>query len=133
LSLLITTLAMWGHRRRCSPPLHAIWAGKGKIHCSANLSALLIDCSPSPGLNAGLALLQETVNLSPTFLPSHNDSLHRRGSRLSGGLLKCRLLVDSEPMRLKRLLGNLCERLSLHEIRRVGSLPQGAPSVELQI
>lgn len=108
LSLLIATLAALGHRGAVASGDARDLAGKAKS-IVGNLSALLNGLLDISRLDAGVVTVaKETVNLSQLFNQLGNEFAPVAKDRgLDWRVIESRLLVDSDPMMLKRLLDNL--------------------------
>jgi signal transduction histidine kinase/CheY-like chemotaxis protein len=136
LSLLITTLAMLGHRGAVASGDARDLAGKAKS-IVGNLSALLNGLLDISRLDAGVVTVaRETVNLSQLFYHLSNEFAPAAKDRgLDWRIVECRLLVDSDPMMLKRILGNLLS--NAFRYTRSGGVLLGCrrrgASVEIQI
>jgi signal transduction histidine kinase len=136
LSLLITTLAMLGHRGAVASGDARDLAGKAKS-IVGNLSALLNGLLDISRLDAGVVTVaRETVNLSQLFYHLSNEFAPAAKERgLDWRVVECRLLVDSDPMMLKRILGNLLS--NAFRYTRSGGVLLGCrrrgASVEIQI
>jgi signal transduction histidine kinase/CheY-like chemotaxis protein len=136
LSLLITTLAMLGHRGAVASGDARDLAGKAKS-IVGNLSALLNGLLDISRLDAGVVTVaRETVNLSQLFYHLSNEFAPAAKDRgLDWRVVECRLLVDSDPMMLKRILGNLLS--NAFRYTRSGGVLLGCrrrgASVEIQI
>jgi signal transduction histidine kinase/CheY-like chemotaxis protein len=136
LSLLITTLAMLGHRGAVASGDARDLASKAKS-IVGNLSALLNGLLDISRLDAGVVTVaRETVNLSQLFYHLGNEFAPAAKDRgLDWRVVECRLLVDSDPMMLKRILGNLLSNAFRYTISGgvlLGCRRRGA-SVEIQI
>ncbi|UGY22155.1 hybrid sensor histidine kinase/response regulator [Bradyrhizobium septentrionale] len=108
LSLLIATLAALGHRGAVQSGDARDLAGKAKS-IVGNLSALLNGLLDISRLDAGVVTVaKETVNLSQLFYQLNNEFASVAKDRgLDWRVVESRLQVDSDPMMLKRVLGNL--------------------------
>jgi signal transduction histidine kinase len=108
LSLLIATLAALGHRGAVQSGDARDLAGKAKS-IVGNLSALLNGLLDISRLDAGVVTVaRETVNLSQLFDHLSNEFAATAKDRgLHWRVVESRLQVDSDPMMLKRVLGNL--------------------------
>ena len=108
LSLLITKLAMLGHRGAVQSADARDLAAKAKS-IVGNLGALLNGLLDISRLDAGVvAVERETVNLSQLFSQLGNEFASAAKDRgLDWRVVDSRLQVDSDPMMLKRVLGNL--------------------------
>lgn len=108
LSLLIATLAALGHRGAVQSGDARDLAGKAKS-IVGNLSALLNGLLDISRLDAGVVTVaRETVSLSQLFDHLGNEFAAAASDRgLDWRVVECRLQVDSDPMMLKRILGNL--------------------------
>jgi signal transduction histidine kinase len=136
LSLLIATLAALGHRGAVQSGDARDLAGKAKS-IVGNLSALLNGLLDISRLDAGVVTVaRETVNLSQLFYQLSNEfapTAYDRG--LDWRVVESRLQVDSDPMMLKRVLGNLLSnafRYTKSGGVLLGCRRRGA-SVEIQI
>src|SRR5260370_34351770 len=109
LSLLITTLAMLGHRGAVASGDARDLAGKAKS-IVGNLSALLNGLLDISRLDAGVVTVaKETVNLSQLFYHLSNEFAPAAKDRgLDWSVVESRLQVDSDPMMLKRVLAIFC-------------------------
>ncbi|KJC34718.1 ATP-binding protein [Bradyrhizobium sp. LTSP857] len=108
LSLLISTLAVLGHRGAVQSVDARDLAGKAKS-IVGNLSALLNGLLDISRLDAGVVTVaRETVNLSQLFNQLSNEFASVAKDRsLDWRVVESRLQADSDPMMLKRVLGNL--------------------------
>ncbi|MET4492753.1 ATP-binding protein [Bradyrhizobium sp. LA7.1] len=108
LSLLIATLAALGHRGAVQSGDARDLAGKAKS-IVGNLSALLNGLLDISRLDAGVVTVaRETVNLSQLFDHLSNEFASVAKDRgLDWRVVESSLKVDSDPMMLKRVLGNL--------------------------
>jgi signal transduction histidine kinase len=108
LSLLIATLAVLGQRGAVQSSDARDLAGKAKS-IVGNLSALLNGLLDISRLDAGVVTVaKETVNLSQLFYHLSNEFAAAAKDRgLDWRVVESRLQVDSDPMMLKRILGNL--------------------------
>ena len=108
LSLLIGTLAALGHRGAVQSGDALDLAGKAKS-IVGNLSALLNGLLDISRLDAGVVTVaREAVNLSQLFYQLSNEFASVAKDRgLDWRVVESRLQVDSDPMMLKRILGNL--------------------------
>jgi signal transduction histidine kinase len=108
LSLLIATLAALGHRGAVQSGDALDLAGKAKS-IVGNLSALLNGLLDISRLDAGVVTVaREAVNLSQLFYQLSNEFASVAKDRgLDWRVVESRLQVDSDPMMLKRILGNL--------------------------
>jgi signal transduction histidine kinase/CheY-like chemotaxis protein len=108
LSLLIATLAVLGHRGAVLSSDARDLAGKAKS-IVGNLSALLNGLLDISRLDAGVVTVaKERVNLSQLFYHLSNEFAAAAKDRgLDWRVVESRLQVDSDPMMLKRILGNL--------------------------
>ncbi|MDN3278244.1 ATP-binding protein [Frankia sp. RB7] len=108
LSLLISTLAVLGHRGAVQSTDARDLAGKAKS-IVGNLSALLNGLLDISRLDAGVVTVaRETVNLSQLFYQLGNEFASVAKDRgLDWRVVESPLQVDSDPMMLKRVLGNL--------------------------
>ncbi|SDT09603.1 hybrid sensor histidine kinase/response regulator [Bradyrhizobium canariense] len=136
LSLLIATLAMLGQRGAVQSSDARDLAGKAKS-IVGNLSALLNGLLDISRLDAGVVTVaRETVNLSQLFYHLSNEFAAAADDRgLDWRVVECRLQVDSDPMMLKRILGNLLS--NAFRYTRSGGVLLGCrrrgASVEIQI
>ncbi|MBB4377201.1 hypothetical protein SAMN05216573_10380 [Bradyrhizobium sp. Rc3b] len=136
LSLLIATLAALGHRGVVQPGDARDLAGKAKS-IVGNLSALLNGLLDISRLDAGVVTVaRETVNLSQLFNQLSNEFAPEAKDRgLDWRVVESRLQVDSDPMMLKRVLGNLLS--NAFRYTRSGGVLLGCrrrgASVEIQI
>ena len=136
LSLLIATLAALGHRGAVQPGDARDLAGKAKS-IVGNLSALLNGLLDISRLDAGVVTVaRETVSLSQLFDHLCNEFAATASDRgLDWRVVECRLLVDSDPMMLKRILGNLLS--NAFRYTRSGGVLLGCrrrgTSVEIQV
>jgi CheY-like chemotaxis protein len=136
LSLLIATLAALGHRGAVQSGDARDLAGKAKS-IVGNLSALLNGLLDISRLDAGVVTVaKETVNLSQLF--DHLGSEFTAAAKdrgLDWRVVESRLLVDSDPMMLKRVLDNLLS--NAFRYTRTGGVLLGCrrrgASVEIQI
>lgn len=108
LSLLIATLATLAYRGTVQSVDARDLARKAKSMVG-NLSALLNGLLDISRLDAGVVTVaKETVNLSQLFDHLSNEFAPAAKERgLDWRVVESRLLVDSDPMMLKRVLGNL--------------------------
>lgn len=108
LSLLIATLAVLGHRGPVQSGDARDLAGKAKS-IVGNLSALLNGLLDISRLDAGVVTVaREAVNLSQLFNQLSNEFASVAKDRgLDWRVVESHLQVDSDPMMLKRILGNL--------------------------
>ncbi|WP_234681284.1 hybrid sensor histidine kinase/response regulator [Bradyrhizobium monzae] len=108
LSLLIATLAALGQRGVVQSGDARDLAGKAKS-IVGNLGALLNGLLDISRLDAGVVTVaRETVNLSQLFSQLGNEFASAAKDRgLDWRVVESRLQVDSDPMMLKRVLGNL--------------------------
>jgi signal transduction histidine kinase len=108
LSLLIATLAALGLRGAVQSGDARDLAGKAKS-IVGNLSALLNGLLDISRLDAGVVTVaREAVNLSQLFDHLSNEFAPAANDRgLDWRVVESRLQVDSDPMMLKRILGNL--------------------------
>jgi signal transduction histidine kinase len=108
LSLLIATLATLAYRGAVQSVDARDLAGKAKSMVG-NLSALLNGLLDISRLDAGVVTVaKETVNLSQLFDHLSNEFAPAANERgLDWRVVGSRLQVDSDPMMLKRVLGNL--------------------------
>ncbi|MBB4361130.1 hypothetical protein GGD65_002152 [Bradyrhizobium sp. CIR18] len=136
LSLLIATLAALGHRGVVQSGDARDLAGKAKS-IVGNLSALLNGLLDISRLDAGVVTVaRETVNLSQLFNQLSNEFAPEAKDRgLDWRVVESRLQVDSDPMMLKRVLGNLLS--NAFRYTRSGGVLLGCrrrgASVEIQI
>jgi signal transduction histidine kinase len=136
LSLLIATLAVLGHRGAVQSGDARDLAGKAKS-IVGNLSALLNGLLDISRLDAGVVTVaRETVNLSQLFYQLSNEFAAAAKDRgLDWRVVESRLQVDSDPMMLKRVLGNLLS--NAFRYTRSGGVLLGCrrrgASVEIQI
>jgi len=136
LSLLIATLAVLGHRGAVQSGDARDLAGKAKS-IVGNLSALLNELLDISRLDAGVVTVaRETVNLSQLFYHLSNEFAPAAKDRgLDWRVVESRLQVDSDPMMLKRVLGNLLS--NAFRYTRSGGVLLGCrrrgASVEIQI
>ncbi|WP_049814872.1 ATP-binding protein [Bradyrhizobium sp. WSM2793] len=136
LSLLIATLAALGHRGVVQSGDARDLAGKAKS-IVGNLSALLNGLLDISRLDAGVVTVaRETVNLSQLFNQLSNEFAPEAKDRgLDWRVVESRLHVDSDPMMLKRVLGNLLS--NAFRYTRSGGVLLGCrrrgASVEIQI
>jgi signal transduction histidine kinase len=136
LSLLIATLAMLGQRGAVQSGDARDLAGKAKS-IVGNLSALLNGLLDISRLDAGVVTVaRETVSLSQLFYHLSNEFAAAANDRgLDWRVVECRLQVDSDPMMLKRVLGNLLS--NAFRYTRSGGVLLGCrrrgASVEIQI
>jgi CheY-like chemotaxis protein len=136
LSLLIATLAMLGQRGAVQSGDARDLAGKAKS-IVGNLSALLNGLLDISRLDAGVVTVaRETVSLSRLFYHLSNEFAPAANDRgLDWRVVECRLQVDSDPMMLKRVLGNLLS--NAFRYTRSGGVLLGCrrrgASVEIQI
>ena len=136
LSLLIATLAALGHRGAVQSSDARDLAGRAKS-IVGNLSALLNGLLDISRLDAGVVTVaKETVNLSQLFDHLSNEFTAAATDRgLDWRVVESRLLVDSDPMMLKRVLGNLLS--NAFRYTRSGGVLLGCrrrgASVEIQI
>ena len=136
LSLLIATLAVLGHRGAVQSGDARDLAGKAKS-IVGNLSALLNGLLDISRLDAGVVTVaKETVNLSQLFHHLSNEFASAAKDRgLDWRVVESRLQVDSDPMMLKRVLGNLLSNAFRYTISGgvlLGCRRRGA-SVEIQV
>lgn len=136
LSLLIATLAALGHRGAVPSGDARDLAGKAKS-IVGNLSALLNGLLDISRLDAGVVTVaRETVNLSQLFQQLRNEFASVATDRgLDWRVVESRLQVDSDPMMLKRVLGNLLSNAFRYTASGgvlLGCRRRGA-SVEIQI
>lgn len=136
LSLLIATLAALGLRGAVPSGDARDLAGKAKS-IVGNLSALLNGLLDISRLDAGVVTVaRETVNLSQLFQQLRNEFASVATDRgLDWRVVESRLQVDSDPMMLKRVLGNLLSnsfRYTASGGVLLGCRRRGA-SVEIQI
>lgn len=136
LSLLIATLAALGLRGAVPPGDARDLAGKAKS-IVGNLSALLNGLLDISRLDAGVVTVaRETVNLSQLFQQLRNEFASVATDRgLDWRVVESRLQVDSDPMMLKRVLGNLLSNAFRYTASGgvlLGCRRRGA-SVEIQI
>jgi signal transduction histidine kinase len=108
LSLLIATLAALGQRGAVQSGDARDLAGKAKS-IVGNLSALLNGLLDISRLDAGVVTVaKETVNLSQLFHQLSNEFASVANDRgLDWRVVENHLQVDSDPMMLKRVMGNL--------------------------
>ncbi|MBB4262984.1 MULTISPECIES: ATP-binding protein [unclassified Bradyrhizobium] len=136
LSLLIATLAALGHRGVVQSGDARDLAGKAKS-IVGNLSALLNGLLDISRLDAGVVTVaREAVNLSQLFNQFSNEFAPEAKDRgLDWRVVESRLQVDSDPMMLKRVLGNLLS--NAFRYTRSGGVLLGCrrrgASVEIQI
>jgi signal transduction histidine kinase len=136
LSLLIATLAVLSHRGAVQSGDARDLAGKAKS-IVGNLSALLNGLLDISRLDAGVVTVaKETVNLSQLFYHLNNEFAPAAKDRgLDWRVVESRLQVDSDPMMLKRVLGNLLS--NAFRYTRSGGVLLGCrrrgASVEIQI
>lgn len=136
LSLLIATLAALGHRGAVQSGDARDLAGKAKS-IVGNLSALLNGLLDISRLDAGVVTVaRETVNLSQLFDQLSNEFASAAKDRgLDWRVVESRLQVDSDPMMLKRVLGNLLS--NAFRYTRSGGVLLGCrrrgTSVEIQV
>jgi signal transduction histidine kinase/CheY-like chemotaxis protein len=136
LSLLVATLAMLGQRGAVQSSDARDLAGKAKS-IVGNLSALLNGLLDISRLDAGVVTVaRETVSLSQLFYHLSNEFAAAANDRgLDWRVVECRLQVDSDPMMLKRVLGNLLS--NAFRYTRSGGVLLGCrrrgPAVEIQI
>ncbi len=136
LSLLIATLAALGHRGAVQSGDARDLAGKAKS-IVGNLSALLNGLLDISRLDAGVVTVaRETVNLSQLFDQLSNEFVSAAKDRgLDWRVVESRLQVDSDPMMLKRVLGNLLS--NAFRYTRSGGVLLGCrrrgTSVEIQV
>ena len=136
LSLLIATLAVLGHRGAVQSSDARDLAGKAKS-IVGNLSALLNGLLDISRLDAGVVTVaKETINLSQLFYHLSNEfALAAKDRGLDWRVVESRLQVDSDPMMLKRILGNLLS--NAFRYTRSGGVLLGCrrrgDSVEIQI
>jgi signal transduction histidine kinase len=136
LSLLIATLAMLGQRGAVQSGDARDLAGKAKS-IVGNLSALLNGLLDISRLDAGVVTVaRETLSLSQLFYHLSNEFAAAANDRgLDWRVVECRLQVDSDPMMLKRVLGNLLS--NAFRYTRSGGVLLGCrrrgASVEIQI
>lgn len=136
LSLLIATLAALGLRGAVPSGDARDLAGKAKS-IVGNLSALLNGLLDISRLDAGVVTVaRETVNLSQLFQQLRNEFASVATDRgLDWRVVGSRLQVDSDPMMLKRVLGNLLSNAFRYTASGgvlLGCRRRGA-SVEIQI
>lgn len=136
LSLLIATLAALGLRGAVPSGDARDLAGKAKS-IVGNLSALLNGLLDISRLDAGVVTVaRETVNLSQLFQQLRNEFASVATDRgLDWRVVESRLQVDSDPMMLKRVLGNLLSNAFRYTVSGgvlLGCRRRGA-SVEIQI
>ncbi|WP_426609821.1 hybrid sensor histidine kinase/response regulator [Bradyrhizobium sp. McL0616] len=136
LSLLISTLAVLGHRGAVQSADARDLAGKAKS-IVGNLSALLNGLLDISRLDAGVVTVaRETVNLSQLFYQLSNEFAAAAKDRgLDWRVVESQLQVDSDPMMLKRILGNLLSNAFRYTISggaMLGCRRRGA-SVEIQV
>lgn len=136
LSLLIATLAALGLRGAVPSGDARDLAGKAKS-IVGNLSALLNGLLDISRLDAGVVTVaRETVNLSQLFQQLRNEFASVATDRgLDWRVVESRLQVDSDPMMLKRVLGNLLSNAFRYTASGgvlLGCRRRGA-SVEIQI
>ncbi|WP_246208344.1 hybrid sensor histidine kinase/response regulator [Bradyrhizobium rifense] len=136
LSLLISTLAVLGHRGAVQSADARDLAGKAKS-IVGNLSALLNGLLDISRLDAGVVTVaRETVNLSQLFYQLSNEFASAAKDRgLDWRVVESQLQVDSDPMMLKRVLGNLLSNAFRYTISGgvlLGCRRRGA-AVEIQI
>ncbi|MBR0706257.1 hybrid sensor histidine kinase/response regulator [Bradyrhizobium liaoningense] len=136
LSLLIATLAALGQRGAVQSGDARGLAGKAKS-IVGNLSALLNGLLDISRLDAGVVTVaRETVNLSQLFDQLGNEFASVAKERgLDWRIVESRLQVNSDPMMLKRVLGNLLSnafRYTLSGGLLLGCRRRGA-SVEIQV
>jgi signal transduction histidine kinase len=136
LSLLIATLAVLGHRGAVQSADARDLAGKAKS-IVGNLSALLNGLLDISRLDAGVVTVaKETLNLSQLFNQLSNEfAPAAKDLGLDWRVVESRLQVESDPMMLKRVLGNLLS--NAFRYTRSGSVLLGCrrrgASVEIQI
>lgn len=136
LSLLIATLAALGHRGVVQSGDARDLAGKAKS-IVGNLSALLNGLLDISRLDAGVVTVErETVNLSQLFNQLSNEFAPTANDRgLDWRVVESSLQVDSDPMMLKRVLGNLLS--NAFRYTRSGGVLLGCrrsgTSVEIQV
>ena len=136
LSLLIATLAALGHRGAVQSGDARDLAGRAKS-IVGNLSALLNGLLDISRLDAGVVTVaKETVNLSQLFNQLSNEFAPEAKDRgLDWRVVESCLQVDSDPMMLKRVLGNLLS--NAFRYTRSGGVLLGCrrrgASVEIQI
>lgn len=136
LSLLIATLAALGHRGAVQSGDARDLAGKAKS-IVGNLSGLLNGLLDISRLDAGVVTVaRETVNLSQLFYHLSNEFAPTASDRgLDWRVVESRLQVDSDPMMLKQVLGNLLS--NAFRYTRSGGVLLGCrrrgASVEIQI
>ncbi|MBB4371094.1 hypothetical protein GGD63_003891 [Bradyrhizobium sp. cir1] len=136
LSLLIATLATLGRRGAVQSGDARDLAGKAKS-IVGNLSALLNGLLDISRLDAGVVTVaKETVNLSQLFNQLSNEfGADAKDRGLDWRVVESRLQVDSDPMMLKRVLGNLLS--NAFRYTRSGGVLLGCrrrgASVEIQI
>ena len=136
LSLLIATLAMLGQRGAVQSGDARDLASKAKS-IVGNLSALLNGLLDISRLDAGVVTVaRETVSLSQLFYHLSNEFAPAAKDRgLDWRVVESRLQVDSDPMMLKRILGNLLS--NAFRYTRSGGVLLGCrrrgASVEIQI
>jgi signal transduction histidine kinase len=136
LSLLIATLSVLGHRGAVQSSDARDLAGKAKS-IVGNLSALLNGLLDISRLDAGVVTVaKETVNLSQLFHHLGNEFAPAAKDRgLDWRVVESRLQVESDPMMLKRVLGNLLSNAFRYTISGgvlLGCRRRGA-AVEIQI
>ncbi|WP_315832249.1 hybrid sensor histidine kinase/response regulator [Bradyrhizobium prioriisuperbiae] len=136
LSLLIATLAVLGHRGAVPSGDASDLAGKAKS-IVGNLSALLNGLLDISRLDAGVVTVaRETVNLPQLFNQLSNEFASAAKERgLDWRVVERGLQVDSDPMMLKRILGNLLSNAFRYTSSGgvlLGCRRRGA-SVEIQI
>jgi hypothetical protein len=136
LSLLIATLAALGQRGAVQSGDARDLAGKAKS-IVGNLSALLNGLLDISRLDAGVVTVErETVNLSQLFNQLSNEFAPTANDRgLDWRVVESSLQVDSDPMMLKRVLGNLLS--NAFRYTRSGGVLLGCrrrgASVEIQV
>ena len=136
LSLLIATLAALGHRGAVQSGDARDLAGRAKS-IIGNLSALLNGLLDISRLDAGVVTVaKETLNLSQLFNQLSNEfAPAAKDLGLDWRVVESRLQVESDPMMLKRVLGNLLS--NAFRYTRSGSVLLGCrrrgASVEIQI
>jgi signal transduction histidine kinase/CheY-like chemotaxis protein len=136
LSLLIATLSVLGHRGAVQSGDARDLAGKAKS-IVGNLSALLNGLLDISRLDAGVVTVaKEPVNLSQLFHHLSNEFAPTAKDRgLDWRVVESRLQVESDPMMLKRVLGNLLSnafRYTMSGGVLLGCRRRGA-AVEIQI